>query len=158
MRVSAVLLLPLFLAASAAQSPPSTIEASGTFRADGAPERRTLSQVGDNCIVDLEMEYSLEGSLAGSMSVDYRIYVGGVCGKPPGTFDEQWIARGTYKANVDGAECEGPLVYIADVEAGGAVKGKITLAGDLEGTLEVAGRFQDGFLRYQGRLTRPPDR
>jgi len=88
------------------------------------------------------------------MRLDYRIFVAGPCGAPPGTYDEHWIAFGRYSFDVDHEHLEGPLVDLARVQAGGDAEGSMTLADGLEGTLEVRGSFHDGFMRYEGSLRR----
>ncbi len=135
--------------------PARTLEVTGVLRPQDRPQRLSRSQIGDHCIVDLEQGYRLDGSLAGGMTLDFRIYVDGPCGEPPGTFDEHWIARGEYVVKLAESELEGALIYLADVEAGGRVEGTLILAEGLEGALEVEGRFAEGFMRYEGRLSPP---
>lgn len=55
---------------------------------------------------------------------------------------------------VEDARLQGPLLYLAEVTAGGRVEGSLTLADGLAGTLEIQGTFQEGFMRYHGDLTR----
>ncbi len=126
----------------------------GTFRPTGPPDQPLRVPVGDRCVVDLKQEYALEGALAGRMQVDFRIFVEGPCGAPPGMHNEHWIAHGDYSVEVDGETLPGSLVYLATVEAGGRVDGTIGLDGRLNGLLEVRGGFADGFMRYRGNLRR----
>jgi len=150
----AALLLSLLLVTPAlAQTPTGDFEAKGTFRPAGPPGHVSRSQIGDDCVVDLVQGYTLDGALSGSMQIDFRIFVAGPCGMPPGTYDEHWIARGEYVVRVGDSTREGPLVYLAEVKAGGGVEGRIRLADGLRGTLMVGGRFRAGFMRYRGKLT-----
>lgn len=152
----AVVLLSVAAVTSAAgQIPTSEVAASGTLRPAGPPEGLARARIGETCVVDLTQEYVLDGTLAGGMEIDYRIFVAGPCGSPPGTYDEQWIAHGRYRLAVEGAEFEGPLVYLGQVEAGGSVEGTIRVADALEATLAVSGKFEDGTLVYRGIMTRP---
>jgi hypothetical protein len=48
---------------------------------------------------------------------------------------------------------QGPLVYLASVQAGGEVKGELMLSGDLQGKLNVKGSFEDGRMSYVGELS-----
>lgn len=149
------LLLLLGAMSAVAQAPARSLEVAGELRPQDRPQRVSRSQIGDHCIIDLEQEYRLEGSLVGGMTLDFRIYVDGPCGEPPGTFDEHWIARGEYAVRLEESDLEGALIYLADVEAGGRVEGTLILAEDVEGALQVEGRFADGFMRYEGRLSPP---
>jgi hypothetical protein len=103
------------------------------------------------CVVDLEQSYEVDGTLTGTMTIDFRIFVEGPCGAPPGTYDEHWIAHGHYDLeNSRPTSRQGSLAYVADVSAGGQVSGKITLAGELQGELRIDGRFQEGAMHYAG--------
>ena len=141
--------------AASAQPASSGLEASGTFKPAGPPDQPERVQVGDSCVVDLGQRYTVDGTLAGTMQIDFRIFVAGPCGAPPGTYEEHWIARGRYSVHVGESTREGPLVYLADGKAGGHVEGRITLAEELRGTLEVQGSFSEGVMHYRGRLTVP---
>ncbi len=132
------------------------LEVQGSYEPSGPPhpERRP---VGDLCVVDLEQSYRVDGSLSGTMTVDYRIFVAGPCGSPPGTFDEHWIAIGRYDLECPGGTgpATGDLVDVAEVSAGGHVAGKITLAGDLRGSLRIDGNFREGSIHYAGSIAPP---
>lgn len=70
---------------------------SGFFSPVGTPSTPPKRiDVGGSCIVDLEQDYKVSGSLSGKFTIDYRIMVKGSCGSPLGTFDEDWIAYGTF--------------------------------------------------------------
>lgn len=86
------------------------------------------------------------------MEIDYRIFVAGPCGSPPGTFEETWIARGTFEGTVSGRSAAATLWYRADVAESGVVDGTMRLAGEVGGSLSVRGRFADGGLTYEGTL------
>jgi hypothetical protein len=107
---------------------------------------------GDACVIDLVQAYAIDGSLSGQLEIDYRIFVAGPCGSPQGTFAEYWIARGTFDGAVSGRPTTASFWYRADVEVGGVVDGTMRLAGDVGGSLSIAGRFSDGRLTYQGML------
>ena len=126
---------------------------SGTFRPSGPPENPVRTKVGSGCVVDLKQRYQLEGSLAGEMEIDYRIFVSGDCTKPPGTFDEHWISHGTYAVRVGETDYTGALIYLATVKAGGQVEGKLTLDGGVSAELHVSGNFQDGYMSYSSTKT-----
>jgi len=121
---------------------------SGHFAPSAPPQAPDRKAFGEHCIVELKQKYALSGDLTGTMEIDFRIYVAGPCGSPPGTFEEHWIAYGMYSVS----ERAGSLVYLADVEAGGAVSGRLILAGELKGTLRVHGSFEDGRMSYSGNL------
>lgn len=130
---------------------------AGTFEPVGPPRNRSSTEVAGTCVVDLVRDYALSGTLEGSMQIDFRIFVAGPCEAPPGTYDEYWIAHGSYSADIRGeASRSGLLVYLANVIAGGEVVGTLVLAQGFNGGLDVTGRFGDGVLRYQGEIiTRP---
>lgn len=146
-----VLLLLLFVSAiDALGQVQSDLKLSGTFRPSAPPEEPARRKVGSGCVVDLKQTYDLEGSLAGEMVIDFRIFVAGDCTRPPGTFDEHWISYGTYAVRAQQEEYRGALVYLATVKAGGKVKGTLTLDGELSAELEVTGNFEDGYMSYSG--------
>jgi hypothetical protein len=127
------------------------VELSGTFSPAGppvdAPER---VDAGPTCIVDLSQRYEVEGDLAGRMDVDYRILVHGPCGAGAGTYDEEWIAHGTFDGNLDREHVSGNFVYTADVRSGGEVRGRMVFGGGIEGTFTILGTFSDQRLSYSG--------
>ncbi len=130
---------------------PDGKEASGSFEPSGPPLALPVKvDVGRNCLVELRQSYSVSGTLSGTMMIDYRILVYGPCGSPPGTFDEDWIAHGAFTGTVDGSSASGKLSYVARVQAGGDVEGRISLGQGLEGELQVRGNFGDGSLSYTG--------
>ncbi|NIP82174.1 MAG: hypothetical protein GWM90_24310, partial [Gemmatimonadetes bacterium] len=92
------------------------------------------------------------GTLEGRLEVDYRIRVAGPCGEAAGTYAEEWIARGTFTGTVHGEPAAGTLVYTAEVEAGGAVRGRIVFGDGVAGELEVTGEMADGRLSYDGSV------
>ncbi|MCP5528502.1 MAG: hypothetical protein H7A47_17060 [Verrucomicrobiales bacterium] len=84
------------------------------------------------------------------MRIDYRIWVAGPCGFPLGTYDEHWIAHGTFSGTIEGNPTSASLSYLAQVKAGGDVDGQIVFSDGLEGALSVGGNFGDGVLSYSG--------
>lgn len=126
MRRLASWLLPLLLCLPAinviGQAQPQ-LKLVGTFRPSRPPEEPARTKVGAGCVVDLRQAYVVDGSLAGDMIIDYRIFVAGDCTKPPGTYDEHWISHGTYVVRVQEARHTGTLIYLASVKAGGEVEG-----------------------------------
>ena len=131
--------------------PPDGMEASGSFAPTGAPAELPVKiEVGKSCLVELKQSYSISGTLSGTMIIDYRILVYGPCGVPPGTFDEDWIAHGTFTGTANGSAVSGKLSYVARVQAGGNVEGRVSLGQGLEGELQVRGNFGDGRLAYTG--------
>jgi hypothetical protein len=129
---------------------------AGTFEPVGTPRDRSAADVAGTCVVDLVRDYVLSGSLEGSMEIDFRIFVAGPCGAPPGTYDEYWIAHGSYSAGTRGAAPRsGALVYLANVLAGGDVAGTLVLADGLHGALDVTGNFAAGALHYRGEIGTP---
>jgi hypothetical protein len=129
------------------------VPASGGFAPDGPPDRPPVRvEAGGACVIDLVQRYTVDGALEGEFSIDYRILVAGPCGQPAGTFDEEWIAHGTFSGVALGRDATATLLYTARVSAGGFVSGTILLRGDVEGELEVRGRFADGRLSYSGEL------
>jgi hypothetical protein len=92
--------------------------------------------------------------MSGSLEIDFRILTYGPCAATsgaPGTFDEVWIARGTFTGTFHDDVVVATFSYVADVKAGGDVRGTIVLGDELSGTLEVRGNFADGLLSYRGR-------
>lgn len=132
-------------------------KASGNFAPAGPPLAPPVRvDAGGHCIIDLQQPYTVSGTLSGALEVDFRILTYGPCpaGPPvPGTFDEVWIARGTFTGTFDGAKTTATLSYTASIRSGGDVKGTITFADGLSGTLRVRGNFADGALSDNGRVT-----
>lgn len=150
MTVGACAVLVSGLSGTAAQG---QAPASGSIAPTGPPTGDVVRvDAGGACVIDLVQRYAIEGTLTGSLSVDYRIFVDGPCGSPAGTFDEHWIARGTFEGMLEGSSAKANLWYRADVEAGGKVDGTMSFAGDFSGDLSVAGNFADGRLTYAGAL------
>lgn len=52
--------------------------------------------------------------------MDYRILVAGPCGAPAGTYEEEWIAHGTFSGSAHGEGVDATLLYTARVAAGGS--------------------------------------
>ncbi len=146
--VAGLLLLP---AMSTAQELARVAPTTGTFSPSGPPlEGPTRVDSGESCVIDLIQPYTVTGSLSGSLEADYRILVAGDCGAPMGTFDEQWIAHGTFTGTRDGARASGRFTYTATVRAGGDVEGHMVFGQGLRGELRIQGNFGDGYLSYEG--------
>jgi len=129
------------------------IQVSGTMAPKGPPAKAPVrTDAGESCIVDLKQGYSISGTLYGRMEIDFRILVAGPCGPPAGTFDEQWIAHGTFTGTMNGTDASGNLTYTAQVKAGGDVEGQIIFGHGLDGELNIRGNFSDGILSYHGWL------
>jgi hypothetical protein len=123
---------------------------SGFFSPAGppsAPPKRI--DAGPYCIVDLNQAYRVTGTLSGTFNVNYRIKVDGPCGSPSGTYDEDWIAHGTFSGKWSGEDTAAKFTYVAHVSAGGMVEGKMTFRQGVQGELMVRGDFADGKLSYQ---------
>jgi hypothetical protein len=128
-------------------------EASGTFAPAGPPSGKPARvAAGGACVIDLAQTYEVSGTLSGKLVADYRILVHGPCGAPPGKFDEEWIARGTFSGTYNGAAASATFWYTARVQAGGTVVGRMTLGDGLTGQLDVRGSFEDGHLSYAGSI------
>jgi hypothetical protein len=128
---------------------------SGTIYPVGPPVDTPVGvDAGPNCIVDLTQRYEARGDLAGRMEIDFRILVQGPCGSPAGTYDEEWIAYGTFDGSLNGEPASGSFVYTADIRSGGEVNGIMVFGGGLEGELSIGGEFSDGELDYSGALQR----
>jgi hypothetical protein len=69
-----------------------------------------------------------------------------------GTFDEQWIAHGTFTGTHDGASASGRFTYTATVNAGGDIEGRLVFGQGMRGTLRIRGNFGDGYLSYEGHV------
>jgi len=133
--------------------PTNDIEASGVFMPSDPPvEKPERIAAGKSCIINLVQPYNISGTLTGKVEFNYRILVKGPCGSPPGTFDEEWIAYGTFTGKVNGADVSGKMSYTANVKAGGNVDGQIVLGQGLEGELHVSGNFGNGKLSYEGMI------
>jgi len=131
----------------------SKIEAEGLFIPDGPPLEKTVkTDIGECCIIELKQPYKISGTLSGSLEIDYRILVYGPCGEPPGTYDEEWIAYGSFSGTVDGTPVAGKRTYTAKVKAGGDVEGTIVFGQGIEGEQTVKGNFKEGKLSYNGHL------
>ncbi len=132
------------------------IRATGTFHPDGPPQQKpTRVEAGTGCVVDVRQAYSVRGTLEGSFSIDFRILVRGPCGRPIGTFAEEWIARGRFVGSLQGESTTARFTYTATVEPGGEVDGLIVLGQGLAGELRIRGSFSDGELTYDGHLNAP---
>lgn len=94
--------------------------------------------------------FCVTGTVAGTMVIDYRILVAGPCGAPVGTFDEHWIAHGTFTGAIGSLPAAGSFSYVAHVKAGGHVNGRVVFGQGLAGELTVQGDFGDGHLSYRG--------
>jgi len=153
---AAVVAFVFLMPAVAAERPPNAFQAQGTFKPSGPPDHPARHEIADICIVDLDQSYEIDGTFTGTMTVDFRIFVDGPCGSPPGTFNEHWIAHGQFDlASPGAASAKGSLAYLADVAAGDRVTGTITLAGELQGTLRIKGSFQEGAMNYMGSIAQP---
>lgn len=132
---------------------------AGTLSPAGPPASAPVrAAAGPSCIVDLTQRYEMAGDLAGQMEIAYRILVHGPCGAPAGTYDEEWIARGTFEGKLGDAATSATFVYTAEVRDEGAVRGTMTFGGELQGELTMRGRFSDRELRYSGDLARSDQR
>jgi len=105
---------------------------------------------GRRCIVDLVQAYEVTGDLAGRFEIDFRILVDGPCGKPPGTFSEQWIAHGSFSGSLREAPVSARLSYFGTGRVGGEVEAQMVFDQGMEGELRVRGNFGDGKLSYRG--------
>jgi uncharacterized protein (TIGR02246 family) len=131
------------------------IEIEGTFEPDGPPLKTPIrNEIGEGCIVEIKQPYNITGTLNGKLEIDSRILVYGPCGEPPGTYNEEWIAFGSFTGTIDGALRTGKFTYTANVKVGGDVEGKIIFGQGLEGELLVKGNFKDGKLSYYGELNK----
>ncbi len=134
------------------------VPASGAIVPNGPPERRPVRvDAGGACVVDLVQDYTVDGALVGELSIDYRILAAGPCGSPAGTFNEEWIAHGTFSGTALGQQATAVLLYTARARSGGSVDGTIVLRGSVEGELKISGEFADRQLSYRGVLTLSQD-
>lgn len=128
------------------------IEISGEIKPLGKPiELPKRIQAGKSCIIDIKQTYTVTGNLTGAMEIDYRIIVSGDCGLPPGTFDEEWIAFGTFTGMINGQSVKESFSYMAYVKAGGKVNGEIVFRQELNIELRITGNMNDGKLSYEGQ-------
>jgi hypothetical protein len=126
-------------------------EAEGFIAPSGPPSKAPLKKdVGTGCLVELTQPYKISGTLSGSLEIDYRILVYGSCGKPPGTYDEEWIAYGSFNGTIEGKSGSGKFSYTANVKAGGDINGKMIFGQGVDGKLNVKGNFNDGKISYDG--------
>lgn len=131
------------------------MDLSGTFSPAGPPVAAPVRvDAGPTCIVDLSQRYEVGGDLTGRMEIDFRILVHGTCGAPAGTYDEEWIAHGTFDGSLNRETASGSFVYTADVRSGGEVRGRMVFGGAIEGALTIVGNFSDEELSYSGALRR----
>ncbi len=107
---------------------------------------------GESCIIDLKQAYTIAGSLSGTAEIDYRIIIAGKCGMPPATFDEEWIAYGTYTGSVNGKPAAANLSYTAHIKSGGDVDGIIVMGQGIKAKLIISGNFSDNKLSYKGQF------
>lgn len=128
-------------------------EASGTIKPNGHPVNPPVRvEAGKDCIVDLTQPYTISGTLSGSLEINYRIIVHGPCGEPPGTYNEEWIAYGTFTGNIKDTLAEGKFTYTAKVRESGNIDGEIVFGQGITGELKVKGNFKDGMLSYKGSI------
>ena len=76
----------------------------------------------------------------------------GPCTSPSGTYDEDWIAHGTFSGNLNGEDTTASFTYLAHVSAGGRVKGKLIFGQGVASELNVRGNFADGKLSYDNAI------
>jgi hypothetical protein len=134
---------------------PRRVPVSGTLAPVGPPSQPpTRVEAGGRCVVDVKQAYEVTGTIAGSLSVDFRILVDGPCGSPIGTFDESWIAHGRFEGTLDASEIASRLSYVADVKAGGEVSGSIVFGPEWRGKVRITGELSDGRLSYEGWVQR----
>lgn len=127
--------------------------ASGTIKPNGHPVTRPVRvESGKDCIVDLIQPYTISGTLSGSLEINYRIIVHGPCGEPAGTYDEEWIAYGTFSGNIKGAPTEGKFTYVAKVRESGNIDGRIVFGQGIDAELQVKGNLKDDMLYYKGSI------
>jgi hypothetical protein len=135
-------------------------KASGTFAPAGPPLAPPVRvDAGGHCVIDLRQGYTVSGSLSGPFDIDFRILTYGPCpasSPAPGVYDEVWIAHGSFTGTLVGDAASATFTYVADIRAGGDVRGTIVLADGLEGTLRVRGNFADGALTYRGQVGSAP--
>ncbi|MCO5271624.1 MAG: hypothetical protein M9954_08190 [Cyclobacteriaceae bacterium] len=128
-------------------------KAVGFIKPKGHPHNApTAVEAGKSCLVDLIQDYTVTGTLSGTFIINYRIMVHGPCGQPPGTYDEEWIAHGTFSGQINDTPEEGKFTYTATVRDGGNVNGTIVFGQGITGNLGIAGNFKDGKLSYKGRV------
>ena len=129
------------------------LEASGTFSPSGPPlEKPVRIAIGESCVVEVKQSYNITGTLIGKLEIDFRILVNGPCSEKPGTYQEEWIAFGSFDGTVDGSESSAEFTYTANVKAGGDVDGKIIFREGIEGELIVEGNFKERKLQYKGEI------
>lgn len=129
------------------------LKISGAFRPQGPPLTPPIREnAGGSCIVDINQAYVITGSLSGSLKINYRIVVFGPCEVPPipGKYDEDWIAYGSFSGTIAEKSTSCTLVYTAQVEAGGNIKGHMKLDDGLTGELTVSGNLNNQELSYEG--------
>jgi len=154
----ALTLIPALLSTMGAGARPgsavgSATAVAGTFAPAGRPAAPPVRvAAGRRCIVDLVQAYEVEGDLAGRFEIDFRILIDGPCGRPPGTFAEQWIAHGSFEGTLREAPASARLSYLGTVRAGGEVDARMVLDQGLARELRVSGRFGEGRLSYEGSV------
>lgn len=127
----------------------------GSLSPTGAPVGAPVRiEAGRACVVDLTQRYTVAGGLSGQMEIDYRILVHGPCGSPAGTFDEEWIAHGTFAGTLVSDPVSGTFVYTAEVRGGGEIRGRMVFGDGLDGELALRGRFSDETVSYAGSVKR----
>jgi hypothetical protein len=131
-----------------------SVSVAGLIIPQGSPSGTPVRvDAGNSCVVDVTQKYALEGELEGSLVIDFRILVHGPCGSPPGTFDEEWIARGESSGTLRGEPYSTRLTYTARVEDGD-IQGLVVFGPGLTGRVDVTGRFEERRLRYSGWVAR----
>ena len=132
-------------------TPADSGEVSGTIIPNGPPKSPPMRiEAGNDCIVDLIQNYTVNGPLSGTFDIDYRIIVHGPCTEPPGTYDEEWIAHGYFTGKINNLTSEGKFTYTAKVRENGSVNGKIVFGPGITGELDISGNFNEGQLSYKG--------
>lgn len=128
-------------------------EVEGVLIPAGPPLEKTVkTDTGEFCIIELKQPYKISGTLSGGLEIDYRILVYGPYGEPPGTYNEEWIAFGSFSGTVDDTPAGGKFTYTARVKVGGDVEGIIVFGQGIKGELIIKGNFKDGKLSYNGHL------
>jgi hypothetical protein len=97
------LLLALLLAVPVAASKPT--EASGIWWMSAPPQNRTWRTAGNNCIIEVDLTLSYDGTLVGTSLEHFWIKAHAPCppgGPAPHLYYETIHVRGTFEGEVDG--------------------------------------------------------
>lgn len=135
--------------ALAVQATARQIEASGDYAALVDFSTLSLTDRGQNCLLEVAGQLVFTGTIEGTATGRTRALVLAPCDvvetEPPGTSPDVFRSVLTFEGTVNGEPVEATVFYMGRVEPGGAIPGgRLVFSGDVRGELDAAGRVAVG--------------